>query len=94
MHKQIIEGKKKRIQKFEGVVIAMKGSLSRETITVRKLVDKVGVEKTYFIHSTTVSKIDVKVRGKVRRAKLRYLRDRIGTKARRIRSKESSKVSK
>ena len=85
--KFIVEGKKKRIQKFEGTVIARSGTRSRDAITVRKVVDGVGVEKTYFLHSELVSNVTVKRQGKVRRARLYYLRDRIGSKATRIKAK-------
>jgi large subunit ribosomal protein L19 len=82
--KVIVEGKKKRIQKFEGIVIKKQGRLSRESITVRKIVDKIGVEKSYLIHSPLVPSLTVVKKGKVRRARLHYLRDRIGTSATRV----------
>lgn len=86
--KVIVEGKKERIQKYEGVIIQTKGERSRQSITVRKIVDKIGVEKSFLIHSELVPKIEILQQGKVRRAKLFYLRDRIGIKARRIKAKK------
>ncbi len=82
----IIEGKKQRNQKFEGVVVKKKGRLSRENITVRKIVDQVGIEFTFLVHSSLISDIKVLKTGKVRRARLHYLRERIGAKANRIKS--------
>ena len=77
----IKEGNRERIQVFEGIVIKRQGGGSRETFTVRKTSNGVGVEKTWPLHSPTVSSIKVVRRGKVRRAKLYYLRDRVGKKA-------------
>ena len=78
---KIKEGNRERIQVFEGVVLKRQGSSSRETFTVRKTSNGVGVEKTWPLHSPNVEKIEVVRRGKVRRAKLNYLRDRVGKKA-------------
>ena len=75
---KIIEGNRERVQVFEGTVLKRQGSSSRETFTVRKLSNGVGVEKTWPLHSPNVEKIEVVRRGKVRRAKLNYLRGRIG----------------
>jgi len=72
------EVKVERVQVFEGTVIAIKGSGSRKKLTVRKIASGVGVEKTWFIHSRKVSKIEITRRAKVRRAKLGYLRHRVG----------------
>jgi len=82
--KEIIEGKKKRIQKYEGIIIKIQNNYVRKNITVRKIVGNVGVEKTFFVHAPSVVKIERKVKGKVRRAKLFYLRNRVGKKATRI----------
>ena len=78
---KIKEGNRERIQVFEGTVLKRQGGSNRETFTVRKLSNGVGVEKTWPLHSPNVEKIEVVRKGKVRRAKLNYLRDRIGKKA-------------
>ena len=78
---KIKEGNRERIQVFEGTVIKRQGGSNRETFTVRKLSNGVGVEKTWPLHSPFVEDITVVRRGKVRRAKLFYLRDRVGKKA-------------
>ncbi|MDD6039049.1 MAG: 50S ribosomal protein L19 [bacterium] len=78
---KIIEGNRERVQVFEGTVLKRQGSSNRETFTVRKLSNGVGVEKTWPLHSPNVEKIEVIRRGKVRRAKLNYLRGRIGKAA-------------
>lgn len=83
---RIIEGGKERIQNFEGVVIAKKHGGIEETITVRRLSYGVGVEKVFPLHSPTIDKIEVVRHGIVRRAKLYYLRDRVG-KAAKVREK-------
>ena len=81
VHAKIKEGNRERVQVFEGVVLKRQGGSSRETFTVRKTSNGVGVEKTWPLHSPNVEKIEVIRRGKVRRAKLNYLRDRVGKKA-------------
>ncbi|WP_101772760.1 50S ribosomal protein L19 [Peptostreptococcus faecalis] len=81
VHVKIIEGKRERIQVFEGVVIKRQGGGIRETFTVRKISFGVGVERTFPVHSPKVDKIEVKRFGKVRRAKINYLRDRVGKAA-------------
>lgn len=81
VHVRVIEGAKERIQVFEGVVIARSGSGIRETFTVRKVSYGVGVERTFPLHAPTIAKIEVVTLGDVRRAKLYYLRDRIGKAA-------------
>ena len=78
---KIKEGNRERIQVFEGVVLKRQGTGARETFTVRKSSNGVGVEKTWPVYSPNVEKIEVVRKGKVRRAKLNYLRDRIGKKA-------------
>ena len=82
VYNKIVEGNRERIQVFEGVVISRKNSSVRETFTVRRMSFGVGVEKTFPIHSPRIDKIEVVKRGKVRRAKLYYLRDRKGKSAR------------
>ncbi|MDO4265730.1 MAG: 50S ribosomal protein L19 [Eubacteriales bacterium] len=81
VHNLIKEGNRERIQIYEGTVIQRQGTGARETFTVRKLSNGVGVEKTWPIHSPFVAKIEVVRHGKVRRAKLFYLRDRVGKAA-------------
>ena len=78
VHNKIKEGNRERIQMFEGTVIAKHGGGISETFTVRRMSYGVGVEKTFPIHSPNVEKVDVIRVGKVRRAKLYYLRDRVG----------------
>ena len=75
---KVIEGTRERIQIFEGTVIAKKGGGASETFTVRKMSYGVGVEKIFPVHSPNVAKVDIVRKGKVRRAKLYYLRDRVG----------------
>ena len=82
VHFQVIEGTRKRTQVFEGVVIKRQGHGARETFTVRKQSFGVGVERTFPVHSPKIEKIDIAARGDVRRAKLYYLRDRVGKRAR------------
>ena len=81
VHAKIKEGNRERIQVFEGTVLKRQNGGVRETFTVRKFSNGVGVEKTWPLHSPTVEKIEVVRRGKVRRAKLNYLRGRIGKRA-------------
>jgi large subunit ribosomal protein L19 len=81
VHVRVVEGNRQRTQVFQGVVIRRQGSGVRETFTVRKVSFGVGVERTFPVHSPIVSKIEVVTRGDVRRAKLYYLRDRVGRAA-------------
>ena len=82
VHAKIKEGNRERVQVFEGIVLKRQGGSSRETFTVRKNSNGIGVEKTWPLHSPTIEKIEVVRLGKVRRAKLNYLRDRVGKAAR------------
>ena len=81
VHVRVVEGNRQRVQLFEGVVIKRQGSGVRETFTVRMLSFGVGVERTFPVHSPVIDHIEVVSRGDVRRAKLYYLRDRIGKRA-------------
>ena len=81
VHAMIKEGNRERIQIFEGTVLKRRGGSTRETFTVRKSSNGVGVEKTWPLHSPHVVKVEVIRQGKVRRAKLNYLRDRVGKAA-------------
>ena len=78
---KVVEGSRERLQAFEGVVIAMRNGGIRETFTVRRVSFGVGVEKTFPVHSPNVDKVEIVRVGKVRRAKLFYLRDRVGKSA-------------
>lgn len=81
VHAKIKEGNRERIQVFEGTVLKKQGGSTRATFTVRKTSNGVGVEKTWPLHSPNVEKVEVVRRGKVRRAKLNYLRSRVGKRA-------------
>jgi large subunit ribosomal protein L19 len=89
VHVRVIEGEKERIQMFEGIVIARKGGSHRETFTVRKISYGMGVERIFPLHSPMIEKIDVVRLGRVRRAKLYYLRSKKG-RAARIRERRPS----
>ena len=89
---KIVEGGKERVQPFEGVVIAKRNGGINETITVRRIFQGVGVERVFLLHSPRIAKIKIMRRGKVRRAKLYYLRDRVG-KATRIKQRFDRPVS-
>ena len=86
VHVRVIEGDKERIQKYQGVVIAKKGSGSNKSFTVRKISNGIGVERIFPFNSPKIAKLEIVRRGRVRRAKLYYLRDRRG-KAARIKEK-------
>ena len=81
VHVRVVEGSKERIQIFQGLVIRRQGSGVRETFTVRKVSFNVGVERTFPVHSPTIAAVDVVSRGDVRRAKLYYLRSKVGRAA-------------
>lgn len=89
VHFQVIEGTRQRTQVFEGIVLKRQGHGARETFTVRKQSFGVGVERTFPVHSPKIEKIEITARGNVRRAKLYYLRDRVG-KAARVQEKRYS----
>src|SRR5262245_11721745 len=82
VHFQVVEGTRRRTQVFEGIVVARRGSGARETFTVRKQSFGVGVERTFPVHSPKIERIEVAARGDVRRAKLYYLRERVGRASR------------
>ncbi len=87
VHFQVIEGQRRRVQVFEGIVIKRQGAGARETFTVRKTSFGVGVERTFPVHSPKIEKIDLQSIGDVNRAKLYYLRSKVGKKAR-VREKQ------
>ena len=89
VHVKVVEGNKERVQVFQGNVIARQGSGVQETYTVRKISYGVGVERTFPVHTPSVAKLEVVKRGDVRRAKLYYVRDRVG-KAAKIREKREA----
>jgi large subunit ribosomal protein L19 len=82
VHLKVVEGERERIQVFEGIVIGRKGTGVRETFTVRKIAFGISVERVFPVHSPRIQKIEISSLGKVRRAKLYYLRDKIGKKSR------------
>lgn len=81
VHVRVVEGSRERIQIFQGTVIARRGSGVRETFTVRKVSFGVGVERTFPVHTPSIRELEVVTQGRVRRAKLYYLRDRVGKAA-------------
>jgi large subunit ribosomal protein L19 len=87
VHFQVIEGQRRRVQVFEGIVLKRQGQGARETFTVRKNSFGVGVERTFPVHSPKIERIEVAAIGDVRRAKLYYLREKVGRKAR-VREKQ------
>ena len=90
VHVRVVEGERERVQVFEGVVIRRRGSQLSETFTVRKISFGVGVERTFPVHTPVVEKIEVVTHGHVRRAKLYYLRSRIGKKATKIKERRQA----
>jgi large subunit ribosomal protein L19 len=88
VHQRILEGQKERVQVFEGTVIARRGGGMREMFTVRRIVQGEGVERVFPLHSPKIAKVEVKRTGRVRRAKLYYLRERVG-KATRLRERRT-----
>jgi large subunit ribosomal protein L19 len=92
VHTKILEGNKERVQVFTGVVIARSGAGSREMFTVRRIVAGEGVERKFPLHSPRIDKIEVKRSGVVRRAKLYFLRDRVG-KATRLKERRTDRAS-
>ena len=101
VHLKVIEGERERVQVFEGIVIGRKGGGVRETFTVRKMTFGISVERVFPVHSPRIVKVEIVTFGRVRRAKLYYLREKIGKKSRvktrilaRSAKKDSSKSSK
>lgn len=94
VHTRVVEGDKERIQVFAGIVIGRRGRGLNETFTVRRISYGEGVERVFPIHSPRVEKVEVERQGKVRRAKLNYLRGRIGKKAMMVKEKENLKRAK
>lgn len=92
VHTRILEGDKERIQIFNGVVIARRGSGTRELFTVRRIVGGEGVERSFPMHSPKIAKLEVVRHGKVRRAKLFFLRDRMGKSTRLIERRDTKEV--
>jgi len=89
VHVKVVEGNRERVQAFEGTCIGRSNNGVGETFKVRRVTQGVGVERTFMLHSPRIDRIEVRRKGKVRRAKLYYLRDRIGSKAIRIKEKTS-----
>jgi large subunit ribosomal protein L19 len=92
VHQKILEGEKERTQAFAGLVISRKGEGMREMFTVRRIVQGEGVERTFPLNSPKIAKVDVRRSGKVRRAKLYYLRDRLGKEATRLRERKKKQL--
>ena len=91
VHVRVVEGARERIQVFQGFILRRQGGGLRETFTVRKMSFGVGVERTFPVHSPILQKVEIVTRGDVRRAKLYYLRDRIG-KAAKIKEKRTARA--
>ena len=94
VHVRVVEGNKSRIQVFQGVVIRLQGAGVRETFTVRKVSYGVGVERTFPLHTPVIDKVEVVTRGDVRRAKLYYLRELRGKKARIKEKRENTPIGR
>lgn len=92
VHSRVVEGGKERIQVFKGIVLGRRGSGINEAFTVRKISNGEGVERVFQVHSPKVARIEVVKQGKVRRAKLNYLRDRLGKAATNVREKAKEKA--
>lgn len=92
VHAKVIEGNRERVQIFEGIVIGCRGSGTKQAFTVRRIAHGVGVERSFLLHSPRIDRIDVVRHGKVRRAKLYYLRGKVGKSAR-IREKRQAVAS-
>jgi large subunit ribosomal protein L19 len=92
VHAKVVEGNRERVQIFEGIVIGCRGSGAKQTFTVRRIAHGVGVERSFLLHSPRIDRIDVVRHGKVRRAKLYYLRGKVGKSAR-IREKRQTVAS-
>jgi large subunit ribosomal protein L19 len=90
VHVKVVEGNRERVQAFEGTCIGRSGDGTNATFSVRRVAQGVGVERTFLLHSPRLEKIEVRRQGKVRRAKLYYLRGRIGSKAIRIKDKSGN----
>ena len=88
VHSRVVEGGKERIQQYKGIVIGRHGSGVNDAFVVRKISNGEGVERTFQVHSPKTAKIEVMKRGKVRRAKLNYLRDRLGKAATNLKTRE------
>lgn len=94
VHTKVVEGKKERIQIFAGLVIGRKGRGTNATFTVRRISYGEGVERVFPVHSPRIEKVEVERQGSVRRAKLNYLRDRVGKKALLVKENEAARGSK
>ena len=94
VHTKVVEGEKERIQVFTGLVIARRGHGMNETFTVRRISYGEGVERVFPVHSPRIDKVIVERQGKVRRAKLTYLRERIGKKALAVKAKDTRRQKK
>ncbi|MCS6988824.1 MAG: 50S ribosomal protein L19 [Chloroherpetonaceae bacterium] len=93
VHVRVVEGDKERIQQYQGIVINRRGSGMSETFTVRKISNGVGVERIFPLHSPSIAKIEVVKKGKARRAKLFYLRERTGKAATKVKEREEKETT-